>query len=153
MIKHNLMLHHDVMRFYTLGDTHFGGFPYGTPVKYPILWRPGAGFDVRNSHPINYTNSFSSSRRKDLARKSRTDCSADNRECLRNSRSGDFSSDVEIVESHTSNLWRSARVKEAGQGESGGYSLPVQGRLILYHHIMIGAVSGLLVTDLVGMIR
>ncbi|RZC72349.1 hypothetical protein C5167_035581 [Papaver somniferum] len=105
-------------------------------------------------------NSLSSSRRKNLARQSRTDSSADNREGLRNSRSGDFSSDVEIVQSHGSNLCRSARVKEAGQRRLMDFrfslkisSLPVQGRLILDHHIMIGAVSGLLVTDIVGMIR
>ncbi|KAI3991657.1 hypothetical protein MKX01_038055 [Papaver californicum] len=156
-------------RMRTLGDTTFSGFSYGTPVKYPILWHPGARFDVQresgiNSHPIKLaserfvnrelnmsttldeadlnptpmrrfrsTNSFISPRRKELARHSRTNSSADNREALRNSRSGDFSSDVEIVEPHASNLGRGARVKEAGLGENGGcesdrpnYGLPVQ---------------------------
>ncbi|KAI3988721.1 hypothetical protein MKX01_001493 [Papaver californicum] len=143
-------------RMRTLGDTNFSGFSYGTPVKYPILWHPGARFDVQresgiNSHPIKLaserfvnnelnmstsfdeadlnptpmrrfrsTNSFNSPRRKEFARHSRTNSSADNREALRNSRSGDFSSDVEIVEPHASNLGRGARVKEAGQGENSG---------------------------------
>ncbi|RZC51842.1 hypothetical protein C5167_020261 [Papaver somniferum] len=29
------------------GDTNFSGFPYDTPVKYPILWHPGARFNVQ----------------------------------------------------------------------------------------------------------
>ncbi|KAI3844578.1 hypothetical protein MKW92_027535 [Papaver armeniacum] len=140
-------------RMRTLNDTHFSGFPYGTPVKYPILWHPGAVQRESgiNSHPIKLaserflnreltmsrsweeadlnptpmrrfrsTNSFNSPRKKELARHSRTNNSADNREALRNSRSGDFSSDVEIVEPHAINLGRSARVREAGQGENGG---------------------------------
>ncbi|KAI3878316.1 hypothetical protein MKX03_021776, partial [Papaver bracteatum] len=69
---------------------------------------------------------------KELARHSRTSSSADNREALRNSRSGDFSSDVEFVEPHASNLGRIAGVKESGWGNGGcecdrpNNGLPVQ---------------------------
>ncbi|KAI3831979.1 hypothetical protein MKX03_006353, partial [Papaver bracteatum] len=90
---------------------------------YMRIWHKSTRFDNANLNPtpmrrFRNTNSFNSLRRKELARHSRTNSSADNREALRNARSGDFPSDVEIVEPHASNLARSARVKEAGQGES-----------------------------------
>ncbi|KAI3850824.1 hypothetical protein MKW92_039307, partial [Papaver armeniacum] len=87
-----------------------------------VLWAIPSGFLLYSceiSHLV-------ASRRKELARHSRTNSSADNREALRNSRSGDFPSDVEIVESHARNLGRSAIVKEAGQGEPVANGLPVQ---------------------------
>ncbi|KAI3859981.1 hypothetical protein MKX03_008524 [Papaver bracteatum] len=103
---------------HTLGDTGFSGFPYGTHVKCPILWHPGAGFDEAYLNPtpmrrFRRTNSFSSPRKKELARHSTTNSSAANQEALRNIQSGDFSSNVEIVEPHASNLGRSARSSHA----------------------------------------
>ncbi|RZC86512.1 hypothetical protein C5167_030591, partial [Papaver somniferum] len=45
----------------TLGDTNFSGFPYGTPVKYPILWHSGARFNVqRESGMSSHLNKLAS---------------------------------------------------------------------------------------------
>ncbi|OVA18545.1 Bromodomain [Macleaya cordata] len=66
------------------------------------------------------TNTYTSLRRKELARLSRTNSSIENQEALRNSRSGDFSSDVEILEPHASSLGSSVRVTEAGHEGNGG---------------------------------
>lgn len=122
-------------------------------MTYPILWHPGAGFDVQiesgatappinlgsegvinhrlamsrssevadlNSAPVRRVRNTSTSvRRKELARHSGIG-SNDNQEALRSSRSGNFSSDVEIVEPVASSLGSSARVPEAGHEGNGG---------------------------------
>ncbi|RZC90278.1 hypothetical protein C5167_030991 [Papaver somniferum] len=45
-----------------LGDTRFSGFPYGTPVKYRILWHPGAGSD--DGLPVQFEDLFLTCSRK-----------------------------------------------------------------------------------------